>query len=430
MKRKYFLFRKEDLSLLSSSSSDTGKGLSVFGISADMMSYITAIQGGVVLYFNNATPYEESALTDGESFEKTAVTINCDEGKEVDLIESIMKFLGTDNSDTIMRFDSVDQRSDIKEVKTSLSLGASVKSHPINRVTRQVSFQSDNGFTAATGNVVNDIDFLVADNKPILDLEGENATYDSGSPFNLTAWANSGTGGSTYNVNASASVGAILNASAGSTTGLSKDAPGFASNAYAVLSNTLTVKDDYTLYVVYSPNLGVLALTHGVLYGSTSGNSMGLNVVNEDATKSSHEPSIFSVRHESSSALPAIARTDTTENNTVAYTYPVIDSDNPDYQQCFVFVIRRDADNNLFMYNHNGDVVSAIKANFDQKFSEIGTLPGDTTGNLVINQIASAGGNVQTSFKGRIARLGVIEKDIGDEQCRKLAEDLFNLYKF
>ena len=151
MKRKYFLFRKEDLSLLSSSSSDTGKGLSVFGISADMMSYITAIQGGVVLYFNNATPYEESALTDGESFEKTAVTINCDEGKEVDLIESIMKFLGTDNSDTIMRFDSVDQRSDIKEVRTSLSLGASVKSHPINRVTKEVSFQSDNGFTAATG---------------------------------------------------------------------------------------------------------------------------------------------------------------------------------------------------------------------------------------------------------------------------------------
>ena len=176
MKRKYFLFRKEDLSLLSSSSSDTGKGLSVFGVSADLMSYITAIKGGVVLYFNNATPYEENSLTNGESFEKTTVTVNCEEGKEVDLIESIMNFLGSENSPNIMRFDSVDQRSNMKEVKTSLSLGASVKSHPINRVTKEVSLQSDNSFTPSTGNVINDIDFYVATNKPILDIEGENAT--------------------------------------------------------------------------------------------------------------------------------------------------------------------------------------------------------------------------------------------------------------
>ena len=431
MKRKYFLFRKEDLSLLSSSSSDTGKGLSVFGVNADAMSYITAIQGGVVMYFNNATPYEQSALTDGESFEKAEVTVNCEEGKEVDLIESIMKFLGSDNSDTIMRFDSVAQRSDIKEVKTSLSIGATIKSHPINRVTGETSFQSDNSFTPSSGNVINDIDFYTASNKPILDLEAENATYNASSPFELTAWANSGTGGSDYDVNAAGSVGTdIVNVSAGSATGLSKDSARFTLDSYTVLSNTLTVKDDYTMYVVYSPNVGVTAETHGVLYGSTSGNSMGLNVVNEDATKSSSQLSTFGVRHESSVATPAIARTDTTEFNTVSYTYPVLDSDNPDYQQCYVFVIRRDAYNNLFMYNYNGDVVAAIKENYDQKLSSLGTLPGDTTGNFVLDQIGSAGGNTQSSFKGRLARLGVIEKDIGDAQCRKLAEDLFNLYKF
>lgn len=427
MKRKYFLFRKEDLSLLSSSSSDTGKGLSVFGISADMMSYITAIQGGVVLYFNNATPYEESALTDGESFEKTAVTINCDEGKEVDLIESIMKFLGTDNSDTIMRFDSVDQRSDIKEVRTSLSLGASVKSHPINRVTREVSFQTDNSFTAATGNVVNDIDFLTADNKPILDLEAENATFNAGSPFELTAWTNSGTGGATYNVDAGSSVGTITATTASAGVGIGKDMVSLGVNSHAVLSNTLTVKSDYTVYVVYASTSGL----QGPLYGSTSGETTGPFRVDENTTKSVTTESTFGVRHEDKVSTPAFSRTDDTSSATEYYKFPnQDDSTDPDYQLCYSFVIRRDNKFNLFMYNHKGDIVAAIPAKTDPRFDEYGTLPGDTSGNLVIDQIGSSGANVTTSFKGNLARFGVIERDIGDEQCRKLAEDLFNLYKF
>jgi hypothetical protein len=121
------------------------------------MSYITAIQGGVVMYFNNATPFEDNQLTDGESFEKTKVVVNCEEGKEVALIESVMNFLSSESSPAIMRFDSVDQNSSLKEVRTSVSVGASIKNHPINRVTKEVSFQLDNGFTAATGNVINDI---------------------------------------------------------------------------------------------------------------------------------------------------------------------------------------------------------------------------------------------------------------------------------
>lgn len=429
MKRKYFLFRKEDLSLLSSSSSDTGKGLSVFGVSADLMSYITAIKGGVVLYFNNATPYEESSLTNGESFEKTTVTVNCEEGKEVDLIESIMNFLGSENSPNIMRFDSVDQRSNMKEVKTSLSLGASVKSHPINRVTKEVSLQSDNSFTPSTGNVINDIDFYVATNKPILDLEGENATYNASSPFEMTAWANSGTGGATYDVDAASAVGNITNAAAGSSTGLSKNSPQFNNSTYTVLTNTLSVKDDYTLYVVYSPVIGI-AETHGTLYGSTSGECVGLNIVNEDAVKAEMSASTFGVRHEGRVSTPATARTDSDEAGTVSYRYPVADSEDPDYQQCYVFVIRRDERNNLYMYNHKGDVVATIDERSDPRLSDLGTVVGDTTGLLTIDQIGSAGGNTTSSFKGRIARIGVIESDIGDERCRNLATQLFNLYQF
>ena len=429
MKRKYFLFRKEDLSLLSSSSSDTGKGLSVFGVSADLMSYITAVKGGVVLYFNNATPYEENSLTSGESFEKTTVTVNCDEGKEVDLIESIMNFLGSDNSPNIMRFDSVDQRSNMKEVKTSLSLGASVKTHPINRVTKEVSLQQDGDFTVDTGNVVNDIDFVVSSNLPTLDLEGENATYNASAPFEMTAWANSGTGGATYDVDVASAVGNITNAAAGSSTGLSKNSPQFSSSTYTVLTNTLSVKDDYTLYVVYSPVIGI-AETHGTLYGSTSGECVGLNIVNEDAVKAEMSASTFGVRHEGRVSTPATARTDSDEAGTVDYRYPVVDSEDPNYQQCYVFVIRRDKFDNLYMYNHNGDVVATIDEKSDPKLSDFGTVVGDTTGLLAIDQIGSAGGNTSSSFKGRIARLGVIESDIGDDRCRNLATQLFNLYEF
>lgn len=431
MKRKYFLFRKEDLSLLSSSSSDTGKGLSVFGVSADSMSYVTAIKGGVVLYFNNATPYEENNLTDGESFEKTTVTVNCEEGKEVDLIESIMNFLGSDNSPNIMRFDSLYSGSSLKEVRTSVTIGASVKANPVNRVTRLSSLQRDNGFTASTSSVVNDIDFFIDDYKPILDLEAENATYDASSPYSITALANSGTGGSTYDVDVSSSVGTITKTTASSSLGIVKDCTNVGTNEYLVLSNTLTVKDDYVLYIVYASTAGAV----GSIYGSASGQTVGLAVEDESLVNPAVSINTFGVRHEGRKSAPAISRTNNVQNGTVEYRFPANDivgfqSTDPEYQLCYVFVIRRDADGNMYMYNHKGDVVAIIDKSEDNILSSIGTLPGDTSGDLVIDQIGSAGGNNTSSFKGDIARFGVISTDIGDERCRNLATQLFNLYEF
>ena len=58
-----------------------------------------------------------------------------------------------------------------------------------------------------------------------------------------------------------------------------------------------------------------------------------------------------------------------------------------------------------------------------------------TDGDLLIEQIGSGGGVVATSgqslsFKGQLARFGVIEKDIGTSKAGQLAQDLFNLYNF
>ncbi len=434
MKRKYFLFRKEDLSLLSSSSSDTGRGLSVFGVSADLMSYVTAIKGGVTMYFNNATPYEENNLTNGESFEKTSVTVNCDEGKEVDLVESIMNFLSSDSSPSILKFDAVAQTSDLKEVRTSLDVGASLKTHPVNRITGDVSFQSDNSFTADTGNKINDIDFLSSENKPVVDFEFETGTYDSGSPFNLTALANSGTGGAVYDIDISDSIGNVTKVDSGSSVGLSKTSGAFLHTSSLEMENTLTVNDDYTIYVVFNVDQYEAV---GPTYGSINGETIGFSVTEHTpgASSSTSSVNLIGVRHQGKTASPATEFTTNTKVGTVSYKWPNVNSTNADYQQCYVFVIRRDASNNIYSYNHEGDAVAIIESpdlnqSIVSTLSDLGTLPGDTTGSLVIDQIGGAGDLGKTTFAGNMARFGVISRDVGDSVSRNLAQQLFNLYKF
>jgi len=434
VKRKYFLFRKEDLSLLSSSSSDDGEGLSVFGVSADSMSYITAIQGGVVMYFNNATPFEDNQLTDGESFEKTKVVVNCEDGKEVDLIESVMNFLSSDSSPAIMRFDSVDQASSLKEVRTSVSVAAEIKSHPINRVTKEVSFQLDNGFTAATGNVVNDINFLSSDNKPEIDYEFEAGTYNGSSPFNLTAMTNAGTLGSTYDIDISSSVGgAYTKADSGSTYGLSKTSVFIGLNSFLKTANTYTASDDYTLYTVINVD-ALYGLPVPPLYGSDSGESLGLSVIDVTPTspiKTNSRVNTIGIRHEGKLSTPAIGETNNDSDNTTPYRFPVTDLNQDDYQKVYVLLIRRNSDGDITAYNALGQRITFIKGtDKTDKSSKLGTLPGDTNGDLVIDQIGSAGSNVTDSFKGRLARFGVINRDVGDEVARNLAKQLNTLYKF
>ena len=130
---------------------------------------------------------------------------------------------------------------------------------------------------------------------------------------------------------------------------------------------------------------------------------------------------------------PATARVSGTENGTVDYTYPDADADN--YEHVLVFVIRRDENNNLYMYNRDGDIVSFIAARTDTFSSEIGAkatlaTPGRTDGPLKIQRLGTVKNYTTFAFKGGVARFGVIEKDIGSASCSKLATDLFKFYKF
>jgi len=398
------------------------------------MSYITAIQGGVVMYFNNATPFEDNQLTDGESFEKTKVVVNCEEGKEVALIESVMNFLSSDSSPAIMRFDSVDQGSSLKEVRTSVSLGASIKTHPINRVTKEISFQLDNGFTAATGNVVNDINFLAAENKPEIDYEFEEGTYNASAPFNLTAMANAGTLGSVYDIDIASSVGGnYTKADGSSSNGLSKTSLQMALDSFLKIGNTYTASDDYTLYTVVSYD-AAYGVPFNPLYGSDSGETVGLSVIDSTTgapTKYQSKVNAIGVRHEGKLSTPATEGTNNVLQNTYEYRFPVTDSEQEDYQKIYVLLIRRNSDGDIAVYNYLGQRVAFIKGtDKTDPSSKLGTLPGDTNGDLVIDQIGSAGSNTSLSFKGRIARFGVVNRDVGDEVARNLAKQLNTLYKF
>ena len=55
--------------------------------------------------------------------------------------------------------------------------------------------------------------------------------------------------------------------------------------------------------------------------------------------------------------------------------------------------------------------------------------PGRTDGNLLIQQLGSAGSNVTDSFSLTLGRFGIIKRDTGDAFCSQLAQDLYALYK-
>ena len=120
----------------------------------------------------------------------------------------------------------------------------------------------------------------------------------------------------------------------------------------------------------------------------------------------------------------AFVNTNNTDFDTKQYQIPdpLLDSDNVNTasfegQQTYVFVLRRDKENNLYLHNHLGDTVGFIP-----KQEEVGNFR--TSGVLAINRI---GGD---AFRNNIVRVGVIPSDIGVADASKLARDLFEKYKF
>ena len=443
---KFFLFRRTDPIGSDKRFSEGGTDIPILGIPANQIAFITAGRGSVTLTFNAAGMYETSELFIGDSIEKTNVSISCKEGSELKLIEKIILFASRSDGKTIMKFDAVEERAAFDDVVISnvTDIKAKIKSQPTERISQKISTgDAANRFR----NVIGGINFGSRDNKPFLDYNHELLTGSDDST--LTLWRNSGTGSSAYNLANHTGTVTVQTEATALATGLSKTCAQFAANAFLNIPS-VTIEDDYTIYfAIGDPGVGTNSF--GVLFGDDDGETLGFS--------SEGYNSLFTMRHDGLSGKPFEVDTNTDENGSVRYAFPDKSrtTEIGSRQFCYTFVIRRDKDFNVYLHNHEGEIVAFVPA-FTEKstskvVSKIKSKPTEkskgiyektttpitskvtagsssrTDGNLLLQQLGSSGSNTTSSFAGTLSRFGVIKRDIGAGSASQLAKDLYELYK-
>lgn len=433
--KKFFLFRKEEVNVSSVSASDTGAGLSVLAIPADSLAFLSAGIGEVIMYLNGTSKYEESDLTDGESFEKTSVIIPCEEGKEVSLMESIIAYISSDVvEDPIMRFDNVSMSSTFEEVSFDSLLNSRVRINPVKRVTGASSTQTFLGTSGTIGvdvtsTTIAGIDFGTAENKPELDFNHEGLSSIANT-HQVNSWANDGTGGAAYDIGSNVGTPSKYDGGGIAKDAIGKDYVTFLDADHFIVP-TYTASGPYVAYMVFS--YGNVVPNVSPIYGSADTKTFGpfIQTYKTDASGNvnalgSHVPNTVMVRHKDRQGLPGFATTSNTDYSTVAYKFPQIGTAASNFQEHLnVFVIRRDLKNNVFAYNRDGDLVGFIPT---VTGSVTNATNYRTDGDLIIERLGTVGNLTTNSFNGNLARFGVIDHDIGSAACSTLATDLFNLY--
>jgi len=444
--KKFFLFRRSDPVGSDRRFSEAGGDIPILGIPADLIAFMTAGRGTVTITFNNAGMYEENEMFTGDSIEKTNVTISCKEGEEMRLIETIMQFASSNTGKTVFKFDVLSGISAFNNVIVDnvADIKARIKSQPTERVSQKISTGDP---ASRFRNIVGGINFGSRDNKPFLDYNHELLTGADDS--NITLWRNSGTGLSAYNLaNHTGNVTLQTEATA-ADTGLSKACAQFAVGTFLNIPD-ITIEDDYTIYFAIG-DAGSGTGSFGSLFGDDAGETLGFS---KDGYKS-----VFTMRHDGLDGKPFEVDADTDENGSVRYNFPDT-SRNTDIggrQFCYTFVIRRDKDFNIYLHNHEGEIIAFVPAFTEKSTSKITTkikskptdkskgvyektttpvtskittgTAGRTDGNLLLQRLGTTGINNQTSFAGTLARFGVITRDIGDGNASQLAQDLYELYK-
>jgi hypothetical protein len=444
--KKFFLFRRSDPVGSDRRFSEGGSDIPILGIPADLIAFMTAGRGTVTITFNNAGMYEENEMFIGDSIEKTNVTISCEEGQEMRLIETIMQFASSDTGKAVFKFDVLDGVTAFNNVIVDnvTDIKAKIKSQPTERASQKISTGDP---ASRFRNIIAGINFGSRDNKPFLDYNHELLTGSDDST--LTLWRNSGTGLSAYNLANHTGTVTVQTEATAADTGLSKACAQFAVGAFLNIPD-VTIEDDYTIYFAIG-DAGSGTGSFGVLFGDDDGETLGFS---KDGYKS-----VFTMRHDGLNGKPFEVSADTDENGTVRYNFPDT-SRNTDIggrQFCYTFVIRRDKDFNIYLHNHEGEIVAFVPAFTEKSTSKITTKikskptdtsrgvyektttpitskitagsSGRTDGNLFLQRLGTAGTNVTSSFAGTLARFGVIKRDIGDGNASQLAKDLYELYK-
>ena len=443
---KFFLFRRTDPIGSDKRFSEGGTDIPILGIPANQIAFITAGRGSVTLTFNAAGMYETSELFIGDSIEKTNVSISCKEGSELKLIEKIILFASRSDGKTIMKFDAVEERAAFDDVVISnvTDIKAKIKSQPTERISQKIS----TGDAASRfRNVIGGINFGSRANKPFLDYNHELLTGADDST--LTLWRNSGTGSSAYNLANHTGTVTVQTEATALATGLSKACVQFAVGTFLNIPD-VTIEDDYTIYfAIGDPGVGTSSF--GALFGDDDGDTLGFS-------KEGYN-SLFTMRHDGLSGKPFEVDANTDENGSVRYAFPDKSrtTEIGSRQFCYTFVIRRDKDFNVYLHNHEGEIVAFVPAFTEKSTSKVVTKikskptekskgiyektttpitskvtagsSNRTDGNLFLQRLGTAGTNITSSFAGTLARFGVIKRDIGDGNASQLAKDLYELYK-
>lgn len=445
---KYFVFRKEEVTESSITSSDSGVGMSVFAVSADKIAYLSAEKGKIFIAFNNATVYENVNLLEGDFIQKSSVTIGCPEGQELKFVEDIVNFISGEKQRRIMKFDVIDDKSTFKlaELSKPESIEAKIGTRAVNLQTKKISTGVADKYDVKSGKFVTkttiaEIDFLAEENLPSFDVNHEGlASFADGDT--ITKWRNDGTKGAAFNITRLGTTTPSCE-TASSTSGIGKKSANIA-NSESFDVPSFSTKGDYTLYCVIGEYRGNKANSNPmVLYGDVAGETIGFGGIhppagelNEATLAKSRKPYSFSVRHSTRLGAPATTQTDTKEKGTISFRWPsfleaegvIDDMGGPD-----VFIIRRDKKFNMFLHNRDGDVIGFIPAktiNDDKKFTTL--TDGLTDGALLIENLGTVKDFTTAAaivFSGHLARFGVIERDIGTDNAAQLCRDLFDLYK-
>jgi hypothetical protein len=409
--KKFFLFKRKDVNSASTTASDSGEGLDILAVSVDQLAFMTASLGKVNIVFNDATIYEENNLLDGESFKKTSVSVACEQGGEAALIDSILGFISSDRTKTnVMRFDAVSGSTNVKEANISsfTDIVSEVREKPVMRTTQNSSTNTFIGGTAGTafgtGNVVGGIDFGEG-NKPVIDFIEDNITESAG---NVTGWTNAGTGGSQYDVDSIGGTLAYDDQTGRANNGLATVAADFQGTNNVRLAKAYRKSGEFTMFIVIgksttdiddNPKLGPL-----VQGSTTSGSSLTFAFAN------AYDNDTYHIKFADEKG----------ESVQLDSANPIIDTILPPETRrtTYVFVIRRDASNTIYINTNSGDLDAFAPPKTEGNSAR-------TDGDLVVKYL---GNGLGEKFLGNVARFGVIDRDIGTSAGSDLARDLASIY--
>ncbi len=418
---RYFVFRKEAVNNASTTASDSGVGMSVMAIPADSVAYLSAESGKIFIVFNDATLYQDANLLEGDSLQKSNVTIACEPGNELQLVEDIVSFMAGESRKNIMRFDTVEEKSTFKnaDVTKADNISAVVRTRPMNMQTQKVSNGRSGTYdpvtdTYVTASTIASIDF--GDARPFLDYNHSTLTgYANGAT--VTLWRNSGEGGTSYNLTPHSSGGTPSMVTAANQNNFSTGAVSLLSDEFFETASSMKATDEYTIYVVHgSYGTGLISPVYGDAAGETAGFA-GEFTENGEINKAKGVKNKFAVRHSdrTGSVASVTTSTDIVGDGVERPT---------GYNPCNVSIIRRDRNFNMYLHDRTGEIIAQIPSNA----SGLTTLPGATDGSLIIERVGSTNEVTNVSYKGNLARFGVIKSDIGTDNAAKLAKDLFDLY--